>query len=128
MGGHCHQVGAVSRKVCQPLCRSRIAFVGEVIGRAREPIDGKHGRTYGSRAQDGCNRKIFIVVNAHAAIVHGAAALLQFVFFSAIKRASRWGVSNWTAGFRGSMTVATEGGLTAATVLALLALPAKHGA
>ena len=45
--------------------RCRPAFVGEIVGAAREPIDVHHRAPHGAGQEDRSDRKVFVVTDGH---------------------------------------------------------------
>ncbi len=59
------QVGAEGGEVGETRFGRRVAFVGDVVGRAREAVDRDDRRTKLRRAEPGGHREVFIVIDAH---------------------------------------------------------------
>jgi hypothetical protein len=57
------EFGAVGRELGQAIARAVIAFVGHVVGQAREAVDGGHGRAQRRRAQPGGDGEVLVVVD-----------------------------------------------------------------
>ncbi len=64
-GGGVQQVGAVVRQQRLALGGRRVALVGDVVGRAGEPVDGAHGRAQLGRTQPRGDGEVFVVFDAH---------------------------------------------------------------
>jgi hypothetical protein len=62
---HRHQVGAKCGQIGQALRGRGVALVGQVIGRAREAVDGDDGRPQRRRAQQRRDREIFVMFGTH---------------------------------------------------------------
>ena len=63
--GDGEQVGAERGEVGDARFRCRIAFVGDVVGRAREAVDRADRRTQLRRAEPGGNRELLVMIDAH---------------------------------------------------------------
>jgi hypothetical protein len=63
------QISAKLGQITQPLRRRRGPFIGDVICRSGELVDGHHGWPQGRRAQHRGNGEIFVVVNGHGVIL-----------------------------------------------------------
>src|SRR6266850_2251108 len=59
------QLRAIAFQAGKTLLRRHISFIGEVVRRAGEPVDHRHGVTQRCRKQHGSNRKVLGVADRH---------------------------------------------------------------
>jgi len=60
-----HEISAKRGQVGEARVGRRIAFIGDVVGRAGEAVDRNDRRTKLRRTQPGGHRKVFVVIDAH---------------------------------------------------------------
>jgi hypothetical protein len=63
----------VAVEQAQAFFRGQCAFVGEVVGAAREDVNRRHRFAQGGWQQEGCDGKVLVVVDGHGQLARGSA-------------------------------------------------------
>ena len=56
--------------------RPQLAFIGEIVRRARESVNNRHGVAQRRRKQHGSDRKVFVMTDRHCPIFQRVSAFL----------------------------------------------------